>query len=73
MRKDFNLNSDVCVAVKSKNGEYYCGYNQWDKQIRKAKLYRDVKMAEKTKNDKRFIDKNCDTVFVHISEVDEWI
>lgn len=73
MRKSLNDDNDICFAIKSKDKEYYCGYNQWDKQLRKAKLYRDIKMAEQIKNDERFTDKECDTVFVHISEVDEWI
>ena len=31
-----NIN-DFAYAIKDKNGFYYIGYNQWDKQLRKAK------------------------------------
>ena len=29
-----NIN-DFAYAIKDKNGFYYIGYNQWDKQLRK--------------------------------------
>ena len=36
-----NIN-DFAYAIKDKNGFYYIGYNQWDKQLRKAKLYHSI-------------------------------
>ena len=42
-------NNDLFYAVKDSNGYYYIGYNRWDKQIRKAVLYRSLKYAKEKK------------------------
>lgn len=55
-------------VVKNKNGEYFCGYNQWDKQLRKSKLYVSKKYAEETAN---FRGEKCEIKRVLIFEVDE--
>ena len=52
-----NIN-DFAYAIKDKNGFYYIGYNQWGKQLRKAKLYHSIFYANQIKEDNRFISKN---------------
>lgn len=37
--------NDLVWAVKDIDGSYFCGNNKWDKQIRKAQLYRSEKYA----------------------------
>lgn len=56
-------------AVKDKDDFYYIGYNQWDKQIRKAKLYVSYKQAERMADDERFFERECYLVRVDIVEV----
>jgi len=63
MNKDNN-----CFAVKSKNGLYFCGYNKWDSQLRKAKLYHWYSMAEEIAQDNRFIQYKPYIVHVTIIE-----
>ena len=60
----------ICYAVKSITGEYWCGMNYWDKQLRKARLYNSIKYASLTLNDHRFRDKELQIVKVEINEVD---
>lgn len=38
-------------VIKFDNDYYWCGYNNSDKQLRKAVLYKSVKMAEETAKD----------------------
>lgn len=38
-------------AIKFNDGYYWCGYNNSDKQLRKAVLYKSIKMAEETAKD----------------------
>ena len=65
-----NRNTDDLVyAVKDSNGNYFIGYNHWDKQIRKAKLYRSYKYAKETMDDSRFADREKSIVQVRITEV----
>ena len=47
-----NIN-DFAYAIKDKNGFYYIGYNQWDKQLRKAKLYHSIFYANQIKEDNK--------------------
>ena len=51
-----NIN-DFAYAIKDKNGFYYIGYNQWDKQLRKAKLYHSIFYANQIKEDNKKIRK----------------
>lgn len=57
-----------CFAVKTRTGEYFCGYNKWDTQIRKAKLYHWYSMVKEIRDDKRFIEKDTYIVRVTIFE-----
>lgn len=54
--------------VKNKNGEYFCGYNHWDKQLRKAKLYVSKKYAEEAAN---FRGEKCEIKRVSIFEIED--
>lgn len=65
-----NLTEDITFAIKDKHNCYYTGYNQWDKQLRKAKLYHSYKYAEDIKNDKRFKEHDAHIVKVLITEVE---
>ena len=72
MSKLKNLNDDCfCMAVKDRDGFYFCGYNQWDKQIRKAKLYHQYRMAKETRDDTRFMEHDTHIVRVRITELEE--
>ena len=64
-----NIN-DFAYAIKDKNGFYYIGYNQWDKQLRKAKLYHSIFYANQIKEDNRFISKGLSIVKISIEEVE---
>ena len=59
----------VCFAIKDSNGLYWCGLNYWDKQLRKAKLYKSIKWATEVKNNSRFRGKTLSIVSVEIHEV----
>lgn len=64
-----NINN-FAYAIKDKNGFYYIGYNQWDKQLRKAKLYHNIFYANQIKEDNRFISRELSIVKVSIEEVE---
>lgn len=49
--------ADITFAIKDKNGLYYAGYNQWNEQVRKAKLYHSEKMANEICTDERYLDR----------------
>ena len=57
---------DICYAVKDENGFYWCGYNKWENQIRKAKLFHSLKYANEVVI--RYQNKNPITVKVRITE-----
>ena len=59
---------DRVLAVKDKDGNYYTGYNKWDKQLRKAKLYHSYKYAKEMVDDIRFIEHEAFMVSVDIIE-----
>lgn len=63
-------NSDIAFAVKDKDGNYFIGYNQWDKQVRKAKLYHSYQYAVETRDDVRFKDREAHIVQVRIEELE---
>lgn len=56
-------------AVKLNDGSYWIGYNQWDKQIRKAKLFVSIKYANEVV--KRYQEQNPKIVKVEIREVQD--
>ena len=64
-----NIN-DFAYAIKDKNGFYYIGYNQWDKQLRKAKLYHSIFYANQNKEDNKFISRELSIVKVSMEEVE---
>lgn len=73
------MNKDLYV-IKYANGQYFCGLNQFDKQLRKAKIYTSKKwiteVAEELKTRKRYNQKVAPTleykiVKVEIKEVGE--
>lgn len=61
-------NNEMVFAAKDKDGYYFIGNNQWDKQLRKAKLYRSYKWAQDIQNDTRFIERDIVIVRVRIYE-----
>ena len=63
------LMNDFFFAVKSNDGSYWTGYNQWDKQIRKAKLFVSMKYANEVV--KRYQEYNPKIVKVEIREVQD--
>lgn len=64
-------NDDFIFAVKDREGYYFIGYNRWDKQLRKAKLYHSYKYAKEIRDDIRFIERDTFIVRVRITELDE--
>ena len=63
---------DLCFAIKNKYGNYYCGYNRWDSQLRKATLYHSYKHAVETRDDSRWMEFETFIVRVRITEEDEY-
>ena len=59
---------DEAFAVKDRDGYYFIGYNKWDNQLRKAKLYHSYKYAKETCDDVRFIERDTFIVRVQIFE-----
>ena len=47
-----NINN-FAYAIKDKNGFYYIGYTQWDKQLRKDQLYHSIFYANQIKEDNK--------------------
>ena len=66
-----NDTNDLVFAVKDRNGFYYTGMNKWDKQVRKATLYRQYKYAKEMCDDIRFIERDTYIVRIRIMELDE--
>jgi hypothetical protein len=67
-----NETKDTVFAVKDRNtNEYFCGYNKWNKQLRKARLYHSWKYAKETYDDVRWIERDTYIVRVNISEIGE--
>lgn len=66
-----NDTNDLVFAVKDRNGFYYIGMNKWDKQVRKATLYRQYKYAKEMCDDIRFIERDTYIVRIRIMELDE--
>lgn len=62
---------DIVFAVKDREGFYYTGMNKWDKQVRKATLYRQYGYAKDMRDDKRFIERDTYIVRVRITELEE--
>lgn len=62
---------DFAFVVKDRDGYFFIGYNQWDKQLRKAKLYHSYKYAKEIRDDVRFIERDTFIVRVRIMELDE--
>lgn len=56
----------IVYAIKFDNGNYWCGYNTSDKQLRKAVLYKSIKLAEQ-------MAKDCMTRTKYIRPFDETI
>lgn len=61
----------ICYAVKSITGEYWCGMNHWDKQLRMARLYNSIKYASLVLDDHKIWDGELQIVKVEINEVSE--
>lgn len=59
--------NDICYAVKFNNCCYWTGYNSYDKQIRKAKLFHSIKYANEVV--KRYPQFNPEVIKVEIREV----
>ena len=62
---------DTAIAIKDKDGYYFCGFNTWDPQLRKAKLYHSLNYAKDVINDKRYKDREAFTVKIEIKEINE--
>lgn len=63
--------ADVGYVIKDNiNQEYFCGYNKWDKQLRKATIYHSEKYASREMNDPRFGSREMSIVKVEIKEID---
>lgn len=58
------------IVKDSITKEYFCGFNKWDKQLRKANIYHSVKYANATVEDSRFSNRTMSIVKVEIREVD---
>ena len=70
-KKLMNNTRDIAYAIKSKNGLYYAGFNKWEDQIRKAKLYHQPLYAQKTIDDRRFVKYEATIIKVEICELED--
>ena len=64
--------SNIFAIKDIESNLYFVGFGQFDKQLRRAKLYTSERYANEVINDKRFKDRNLTLVKVMISEEDEW-
>ena len=62
------MKRNLFIAVKSKDGCYYCGPGKWEDQLRKAQLYSSEHYAKEVM--KRFEHLCPEMVCVYISEVE---
>lgn len=62
---------DEAFAIKDRDGYYFIGNKQWDKQLRKAKMYHSYKYAKDICDDIRFIERDTFIVTVRIVELHE--
>lgn len=62
---------DFVFVIKDREGYYFIGFNKWDKQLRKAKLYHSYKYAKEIRDDVRFIERDTFIVRVRITELEE--
>lgn len=61
------------LVVKDKiTQEYFCGFNIWDKQIRKAKIYTSYKYAQQIREDSRYPERELSIFIVQIQEGHEY-
>lgn len=59
---------DEGIVIKDSNGLYFCGLKVWEPQLRKAKIYKSVKMAEKVIQAENKLGRNCMLYNVAICE-----
>lgn len=64
-----NLVDTGYVIKDLETKEYYCGYNHWDEQLRKSKIYHSTRYVEKIMRDKRFSMRNLCVKCIRIEEV----
>ena len=64
--------TDFAFAVKDREGYYFIGFNKWDKQLRKAKLYHSYNYAKETRDDVRFANRDTFIVRIKIEELGEY-
>lgn len=66
---------DSGYVIKTTTGAYYCGYNNIDKQMRKAKIYHSLKYVQDAikslKESAQFRNFEFIIVNVEVREVDE--
>lgn len=63
---------ELCFAIKSEYGTYYCGYKMWHNQLRKALLYRSYERAVEERDNPRWAAFETRIVRVRITEEDEY-
>lgn len=63
--------TDEGFIVVSDTGEYFCGGNIFDKQLRKAKIYHSMRYANQAVNDNSYKYKKLHIEKVVIMTVDE--
>lgn len=60
------------VVKDISTNQYWCGYNTWDKQLRKAKIFTSYTWAVETRDNSRFIKRDTRIFTVEIKELDEY-
>lgn len=61
---------DTGIVIKdNETNEYYAGLNQWDKQLRKAKIYHSKRYVNDIMNDSRFSKRKLVLIDIIIKEV----
>ena len=71
INKLYPVELDGGYVLRDKNtAEYFCGLNQWDKQLRKAKIYHSVKYTNDVINQfKNKRELEVHTVIMRIEDV----
>lgn len=56
----------MVYGIKNNNNEYFIGFNKWDKQLRKAKLYTSMKWANEVKDDLKLRFSEMDLKIIEV-------
>lgn len=62
----------MLLVIKDNDSNYFSGYNTWDKQLRKAKIYTSHKMDVNIRDDMRFKERELTIFHIEMRELGEY-